>query len=401
MQVKGTKKAYPYRWIMLILITVPFWAVNSSQYQLSAWSQDFMTDLSIGIAQFSAVMFSFAITNAVLAAFGGALEDRYGAKLVVVISGIVSTACAFGRMHTNNYYLFLILSMLIGSFAGTVAAAMPKVINAWFPQKEATFAFSVSCCGGGMGIAFAQMTSGFFAGYREALTFSAYFLLAITILWIILGKNSPDGTEKSEHQSVFRYLKEAGKIKQIWMLSLCAAGFAAYLGVASGLMPAVLPSLKGMAPEAANTAVGLLNLCSIPGAFIIPLIQRRLGTFKPLIFTLLAIVILATLGITFAPAPFMHLLFALAGFFFGVTLSFFMGMAPLQKGMKEECLGSANGIISLVQHICGTFLMANIISSRVVEANSTSIYLLCLIPLVMMFVITLFLPEVGRKEKSF
>ena len=398
MDDRDLKKASPYRWLILILLTVPFLAVNSSQYQLSAWSADFMADLSIGITQFSAIVFSFSITNAVLAAFGGALEDKYGVRPVVVITGLISAACAFLRLYINNYYAFLILSMLIGCMAGTVVASLPKIIGAWFPKKERTLAFSIACCGGGMGIAFAQITSSLFSDYRQALMFSAFMLLGITVLWIFLGKDSPDGKRPAASEPVLKYLKDAGKVKEVWMCAFCAAGFAAYLGTASGLMPVLLPQLKGMEPAAANTAVGLLNLCSIPGAFLIPLIQSKLGTFKPLLFALLGIVTAATALIYFAPAGSAFVFFAVAGFFFGVILSFYMSMVPLLGNMDKKCLGSANGIVSLVQHIVGTLLMSGIISAKIVDIAPGSIYLLCIFPCVMMFVITLFIPEVGKKN---
>lgn len=392
------KNHSPYRWLMLILITFPFLAVNASQYQLSAWSGDFMTDLGITLAQFSAVMFSYSITNAVLAAFGGALEDKYGVKPVVIISGLLSSVCACARLYTANYYVFLILSLLIGCMSGTVVASLPKIIGAWFPEKERTLAFSISCCGGGMGIAFAQITSSLFDGYRQALTFSAFMLLGITVLWIIFGKDTPNGSRPSASQPVLRYLKDAGRIKEVWMIAICAAGFAAFLGTASGLMPVVLPALKGMDPAAANTAVGLLNLISIPGAFILPFVQRKAGTFRPVLIIFLGIVIVSVALIYFAPGSMSGVLFSLGGFFFGVTLSFYMSMVPLLKNIDPACLGSANGLVSLVQHIVGTFLYSGIISAKVVEGAPGSIYLLCILPCALMIIITLVLPEVGRKR---
>ena len=398
MNAASHKKHSPYRWLMLILITVPFLAVNASQYQLSAWSADFMADLDIGIAQFSAVMFSFSITNALLAAFGGALEDKYGVKPVVVISGLLTSGCAFARLYTTNYFVFLILSLLIGCMAGTVVASLPKIIGAWFPENESTLAFSISCCGGGMGIAFAQITSSLFAGYRQALMFSAFMLLGITVLWIIFGKDTPDGSRPDTSAPVLKYLRDAGRIKEVWMIALCAAGFAAFLGTASGLMPVLLPSLKGMEPAAANTAVGLLNLVSIPGAFILPFVQGKAGTFKPVLIIFLGIVIASVAFIYMAPGSMAAVFFSLGGFFFGVTLSFYMSMVPLLKNIDPACLGSANGIVSLVQHIVGTFLYSGIISAKVVDGSPDSIYLLCILPCAVMIIITLLLPEVGRKN---
>ncbi|MCD8008465.1 MAG: MFS transporter, partial [Clostridiales bacterium] len=136
------QKPSAYRWLMLILVSLPNFGTNYAQFQLSAFAADFMADFGLTTVQFSAVTLSFSVVAGIIGVCGGTLADRLGTRRVAVTLCFVTAAASLGRLLTHSYGVFFLLSLFVGCGLGAVPAPSGMIISAWFPQKEASFAFS-------------------------------------------------------------------------------------------------------------------------------------------------------------------------------------------------------------------------------------------------------------------
>ena len=125
-------KPSPYRWLMLLLITLPNFGTNFAQFQLSAFAADFTRDFGLTMTQFSAVTLSYSVAAGVIGVCGGTLADKLGTRRVAVALAFLSAAASLLRLTTRSYPLFFLLSLLVGAVLGCVHATSGKIISSLF-----------------------------------------------------------------------------------------------------------------------------------------------------------------------------------------------------------------------------------------------------------------------------
>ena len=122
---------------------------------------------------------------------------RYGARLVIVIGGILSILCfVFVSFHTRLWELYFAYGALLGTgccFCGILA--MTTIANNWFVKKR-PLALSILLTSGGLGglvmVSFIMALIDRY-GWRHAyLVIAAFTLLLLVILPAMLVKNKPE-----------------------------------------------------------------------------------------------------------------------------------------------------------------------------------------------------------------
>ena len=385
-----------YRWVMVLLLAFPQIAVNCSQFQLSAFASDFMRDFGIELTSFSAVVFSYSLMTGAMAAFGGALEDRFGVYKVLVISGCVSSAASVVRLFSTNYEVFFVMSVLIGSVQGTGAAAMAKVVNKWFRVRERSLAMSIACSGGAVGVVAAQLISPVFPDYHTALVFSVILTVTATLLWLFLGRSENTRDDSGSSGSVFAYLKNVIRSRNVWLISFAASGFALLIFGTSNLLPQVLTGTRGMTESEAVFATGMLNLGAIPGAFILPLVQKKMGRYKPILAAVLIICAASFFAIMYSGNRIIPILVFVIGFFGGILIAFFFAILAGLPDIDSNSYASANGVAVMVEYYIGNFVIATFVLTPLVERNSGVLYVFMIAVCILMLVFAMLLPETEK-----
>lgn len=392
-----SKKPSPYRWLMLVLVALPNFGTNYAQFQLSAFSAGFMSDFGLSATQFSAVTLSYSVVAGIIGVCGGTLADRLGTRRVVISLGIISAAASLLRLLTSSYAVFFALSLLVGAVLGSVHATSGKIISAWFPERQTGLAFSLYCAIGAGGIALAQLTSQLYSGYRQALLVSGCILVLGVVMWIIFGKNAPEGVTPPPSQPVMKYIGKVVKLRNVWIIGICNACFCAALFSVSALLPQVLTSARGMESARANSITSMLNITAIIGSVLIPFLQVRLGKYRPLLMTLMLLSAISIIPMSFVGDGGILPLVCLLGFFLSVGCAYFMAILAGLPEVGGEYLGSATGIVTLMQYALGGFAIPSFIITPLMEANSTWLFVCGAALCVLMALGTFLLPETGEK----
>ena len=386
----------PYAWVMLLLLSLPSFATDYAQFQLSAYAAAFMRDFGISTAQFSAVTLSFTVVTGIVGVVGGVLADRFGARRVVVLCGCVSGAAALLRLLARSYAPFFCASLFLGAFLGAIQATSGKIINAWFPVKRAGAAFAFYCAMGAAGISAAQLTVPLYSGYRQALLVSGLMLVLAVAPWLAFGRNAPAGAALPPSQPVFRSIGRVARRKNVWIAALCLACFTALIYSLSALLPTVLAEGFGLAGETANRVSSLLNIAAIVGSLVIPLAQARLGKYRPLLIALMLLTAAAVLPLRFAAPGWVLPLVCLAGFFLSTGAAFFMATLTGLPELDADCLGSATGLATLLQYIIGGFLLPSYGIAPFVERSYDLLFACAAALAVLQALGAALLPEVGK-----
>ncbi|MCD7749812.1 MAG: hypothetical protein LUH42_07160, partial [Oscillospiraceae bacterium] len=113
-----TQKPSAYRWLMLILVSLPNFGTNYAQFQLSAFAAEFMADFGLTTMQFSAVTLSFSVVAGIIGVCGGTLADRLGTRRVAVVLCFITAAAARGGRRSPSVWVLLRLWRLGGGGGG-------------------------------------------------------------------------------------------------------------------------------------------------------------------------------------------------------------------------------------------------------------------------------------------
>lgn len=384
---------------MLFLLAFPQISVNCAQFQLSAFSASIMSDFGISLTGFSAVVFSYSIMTGIMAAFGGALEDRFGVYKVMAISGAVSSVAALIRLFAGSFPVFFLMSIFIGTVQGTGTAAMGKVINKWFEEKNRSAAMAIPCCGGALGIVLGQLLSPLFPDYRMAMILPTALIICTAVMWLFFGKSENSSDRNSELNSTFAYLKAVAGLKNVWIVAVCCAFFALMIFGTANLLPQVFINTRGMTESEAVFATGMLNVGSIPGTFIIPQIQKRAGRYKPVIAAELIICAASFFAMMFCGSAVLPLFVFFVGLFGGTIVAFYFVILTALPGVNTSTYASANGIAVMVEHVAGNFVLATFVLTPLVNGNSFMFYTFMIVMCAVMIILTMILPETGNRSK--
>ncbi len=393
-----TKKPSAYRWLMLILIALPNCGTNYAQFQLSAFAAEFMADFGLTATQFSAVTLSFSAIAGIIGVCGGTIADRLGTRRVVVTLCFITAAASLLRLLTHSYAVFFLLSLFVGCGLGGVHATSGKIINAWFPAKETGIAFSLYCAIGAAGISLAQLTSPLYTGYHQALLVSGMILLVAAVMWLIFGRNAPEGAVLPPSQPVLKYISRVVKLRNVWIVAICCALFCGFIFAISALLPTVLINTRGMETARANSISSMLNIGAIVGSVIIPALQARLGfgKYRPILITLMLLAAVCVLPIAIVSDGFILPLIFLLGVFVSVGCAYFMAMLAGLKEVGAEYLGSAQGIATLTQYLLGGFVIPSFVITPLVDVSGTMLFVASAVLCLLMALGTFLLPETGE-----
>ncbi len=183
------------RWTIVLLLFLVYMTNYLDRVALSITVPMIEKDLALNAEQFGIIFGSFFFGYAVFNFIGGLAVDKFGATLVMGMAvGLWSLFCGLTAFATG-FYSMLILRVLFGMAEGPICASANKMINGWFPKKQAATAMGLLSAGSPLGGAVAGPIVGYLAlafGWRPA--FIIIFTIGIVwmVVWFFLAANSPD-----------------------------------------------------------------------------------------------------------------------------------------------------------------------------------------------------------------
>ncbi|MHC4556794.1 MAG: MFS transporter [Planctomycetota bacterium] len=186
------------------------------KYNLGAVTPDIQKEFGFTSKTFGLVTTIFTLTYAGGQFINGFLGDRYGPKLIMIIGGLggVAANVCFGLSGTLTF--FIAFWAINAYFSSCGWAPGCRIMYNWFPERQwGTWmgVFNALCYTGGALVLPIVTFAIAYWGWRAAFFVAPAFLLAMTILFMLLGKNSPQDVglkAQWEQKNVERTAKRTG-----------------------------------------------------------------------------------------------------------------------------------------------------------------------------------------------
>ena len=273
----------------------------------------------------SGTSFAFMVMG-MLAFFGGRLNDRYGPRLVLAVSG---TLCGMGyallSQVTQPWQLFAIFGLFIGVGMATHDVVTLSTIARQFRQRRGIMTGVVKV-GTAMGqIAVPPIAAFLIAIYdwRLALLILGIAAVALLLVAALLMKCPPASARSGNGTGAAGpSLREARRSRNFWMI--CAIQFSFFSTLMTIPLHIVVHGMDlGMTPALAAILLSVMGAASVAGRLSVGALVDRIGgrralilCFVPLIASLLAFLFISAPGVLFAAVA----VYGLAhGGFFTVT----------------------------------------------------------------------------------
>ena len=197
------------RWGVVTLLVVCYTFMYFGRSAISIAGPVMMKEYGWSATQFGLVSTAFFIGYALTMLPAGWLADRFGATKVIVTGTLMWSVFTFFSPYGYTIALFIVIRILVGIGQGVTLPSASSLVSKWVPRKEAGVAQGLTLAGVPLGIA-ATMFIGsqlikFYSWQTIFYTFA--FLGPIwTIVWLTMGKNSPD-LHKSITSEELEYIK--------------------------------------------------------------------------------------------------------------------------------------------------------------------------------------------------
>jgi MFS family permease len=345
------KKVFYGWWIVLATNVICMLGFGTWLYSFGVFFKPMMTEFGWSRAETAGAASLRSIEGGVAGPLVGWLVDKYGARWMILIGGVISGLGFILMYFVNSLVAFYLIYGILLSVGMSFMLYLPAftVIAKWFRRKISR-ASSVLAVGAGLGgLIFTPLTAALIIhmGWRYA------FLVIGVVIWVVVIPLSlvvretpesmglrPDGdTEEDQAESeagsgeyeVDFTIKQALRSSVFWLLALA---FFCQSMVHSVVFVHAIPHLTdmGISPEKAAVSVGLLTMVSVVGR----LSFGYLGDFfdKRHLFIISYVLISAgTLVLLLAHSlPLVYLFIALFGVGYGAAV-------PLMPAIRAEYFG--------------------------------------------------------------
>ena len=366
------------RWQMVLLLFIAGIINYLDRSALSVAAPLVMEDLALTPADLGLIFSSFFVGYAAFNFIGGWASDRLGGKRVFTLAmGVWSAFCALTAAATG-FVSLLVIRVGFGVGEGPLSSTMNKVVNNWFPHREAASAVGFANCGTPLGGAIAGPVVGLMAvalGWKAAFVAIGLIGFVWLFFWVRLATETPrehptisaeelleiEGDRAAPSaglpaQPLSFYLKQPVVLATglaffgyNYILFFFLTWFPSYLTMAQHL------SIKDM--SIATVLPWVLGFCGLAaGGALSDAVYRRTGRAlfaRKLVLTVclsLAAVSVALAGLVTTVGSAL-LLMSAAVFFLYLTGSTYW--AILQDTVRGENIGGVGGFIHMIANCAG------------------------------------------------
>lgn len=368
------------------------------QFQIAGLAHVIIPAFHFNSEQFAMVLTAPMLTCAILGIPAGALADRFGEKNTISLGLLITVISGFCRIYVHSFLPMFALMLLLGTGQSFLNAVGAKLLGAWFPRRQMSTAMGIFVSSASVGMMVALATSALFKSFRSAIIVDVITSLAILILWVLLVKAKPEGTQEAAPQPILKYIGVAAKSKNLW---IAAVAVMCYMGAKItflGFLPSALQSVKGANPIQAGLIASIMPVAMGAGYVLGPIIFNKLAGLKP--FALATVLAAAGLYLAWS-APFgtaTWLLLMISGLLVGTAFPILLSIPLLLPDIGRVYAGSAGGIISTLQ-MGGAFLIPSYIVTPLAGYNVNRIFLYSCAGFVVFAVLVLLLPDLGKKTR--
>lgn len=347
---------------------IAFSAPNYAQYQLSPIGTQIIAKYGLSTVQYNSVFTAPMIPAIFTSIISGMLVDKYGYKIVLGFTVLMTTiGCWLRVVAGDSYILFFIGNMLVGFSGGVLVGNSSKALTVLFgPEKVGVLAglvMTISTCT----LVVSVSTTAYFPSFVVAFIVSGIFATLGLALWFgALPNVRPweiPNVDEGDAPSLIESLKVAAKSREVWLLAVMSFVVLGSMTSTSSMVPAALAEVRGFTAEKAGTVSSLMMVGNLLGSLITPTLCNKTGKFR-LILALCGLI--CGLTVLFAwqlPSGILLWIgFILHGFALGSGMATAMGIAVRVNGIGPKYAGTAGGLIATLQLIGGVVLPTYIAS---------------------------------------
>jgi predicted MFS family arabinose efflux permease len=306
--------------------------------------------------------FAIAIQNLSWGFFGifaGMVADKFGAFKVIVGGAVLYALGLLGMAQATTPFTFMLSTgILIGAAqAGTTYAVIYGIIGRNVSADKRSWAMGVAAAAGSFGQFLMVPTESALIqnfGAKEALMILSVAVL--TIIPLAFGLREPGfagGQTPARDQSILQALKEAFKYPsfQLLMAGYFVCGFqVVFIGVH---MPSYLKD-KGLSPEVAAYALGLIGLFNVFGTYAAGVLGQRMPKRYILSFIYAARAVVITIFLVVPLSP-------MSVYIFSATMGLlWLSTVPPTNATVAQIFGVAHlsmlGGFVFMSHQVGSFM---------------------------------------------
>jgi cyanate permease len=352
----------PPNWTQLALGWIVYFSFGMVSVSLVPIITPVREELGISYAEMGFVLGGWQLVYIGAAAPAGMLIDRIGPKKALAIGAAIVALSGLLRAFADGFVMLFAAVAIFGFGGPIISSGLPKLIADWFTGAERGTASGIYVTGSAAGgVLVLALTSGVvmpLAGsWRGALLFYAAVAGLIAIVWMVLGRDSPQsiaerGTPPGE--------RSKGSYRNVILhpavLAVIAVGFAGFLanhGLRNWL-PQILEA-DGVPPTRAGLIGALPLVTGILGSIlVVPFAARRLGKRRPVAVGLLAMTGITMAAIMFTDGVLRTLLVAVQGFCAAAVIPLLLNTLMETPRVGARHMGTAGGLFFAVGEIGGT-----------------------------------------------
>ena len=275
-----------FRWSILLLCALTIIVVYTvPTILIPVLFAEIAAELELDIFQLGIVWGSVSLSSMIVGLIGGALSDRFGARISIVVSCVLIAIFGALRGFTTTY------ATLVGSMFlyGLVAPALPPILH-----KTGAYLFSER-----KGISTVTISTGFalslflgsiytatvlspaFGGWRNLLIYFGGFALIFAVIWAFIPKLAfadPTSPDKPFFVAIFNSLRHVLRVREVWYIGIASLFYWGCVRGFIGYTPLYLRGL-GWEPASADRTLSLFFLGSlifaIPSTYISERFNQR------------------------------------------------------------------------------------------------------------------------------
>jgi MFS transporter, ACS family, glucarate transporter len=202
-----TAAAFPIRWRIFSFLFGFGFLAYVQQKTITVAADRMMPELGISQFQIGVIEMAFIVGYAVFQLPGGVIGQKLGARVTLVLIGLVAFAATFATpivpylLSGTALFVGLIMTQaVLGIAQGPIFPISAGVFEAWFPSRRWTLVQGLQTMGLGLGAALTPpliQSLTMKLGWQHALMWASVPVLALIAAWGWYGRNSP-----REHSAV-------------------------------------------------------------------------------------------------------------------------------------------------------------------------------------------------------
>ncbi|MDR1397743.1 MAG: MFS transporter [Desulfarculales bacterium] len=394
-------------WLMVVIAWIGYMIMNLSNFSIGVMMPDIIRDLELSLREAGWLSASAWLMKAALTLPVAILVAKFNPKYLLQAIFITVAAGVIMQGLAQNYLMLFIGRSLVYCVAGAVLAPLAVLKISMIAKERMVFINGLENftgpAGQAMGTAVVPFLIATMGGWRDTLLLLGVVTVAVNIIWALSVRKEAGITADQKSGGKIKLLaplREALRYKTVWLLALGWPGTGFVWNATYSFWPTYAVDTLGITMAQAGLVLGLLPFGSMVGSLTAPKLTDLMGVDKLMICTWGFILPFAYGSLLFTDSiPLLCLLSFFAGY--GAYAFVPIAFTAIYKIPAISPRAVAMGIAFIVMfNGLGGGLGGLLVGYLGAELGLASALKICCLSPFIFGLLTLFLPETGRKAQA-